>query len=679
METDIQQGAGAFDFPEDRPPGSQEETIIRRTFMLSHDDFPDVLPRKIVQLQYIGWPDQNVPDSPIQLLNLVKEVNALRQEYRASGTGSRRKTRRRAGGSSTIKEIETAPGPVLVHCSAGVGRTGSFVVVDAVLDAIRRETKNKLTKAANAQKGSGGGYSTSVSMGSLGSVESPSLSRQVSDDDPGIIRLDASGHEVLSSDSRSVKKRRSSGGAHSSGGMSALGELRLAGKASSTSLSSLKQASPSTSSLLEVSRRPQSRDISPMSPIPQRFATPQPVPASATGNSAPNSGSSSGVSFRLDSASPRAQLVASPSGMQELEEKRAPPVVTSSHLHHQHLNSSSSVSGSVSTSSSQNPSNSSVSTASTSVSMDWDRDSMNTSSTLPSSADERMTTFELKKSSLPLKKSGLSSAPFPDPQSPSKVTPVASSRSSRPSPAPNSSRMSGIQTTDPFADLELDRQRQAPMSRMPMSFHRIRQQDSDSLSALAMSRSPSPPLSGATTSIGPGSVIPPISDFKNTRRHAERHPASTSSSAYDYTAPRKIRLPREIRSYLDVKDASFSSGPSAPITIPGQEQTSSDILSSISSDSSTPSPLSEIDEPIRQVLEDMRLQRMSLCQSLRQYVFVHLAIIEGSLAILDEVKAELAASGDSEHSDHNNMFEARTRRTSSVKPDLSVSLTTGHI
>lgn len=51
---------------------------------------------------------------------------------------------------------------------------------------------------------------------------------------------------------------------------------------------------------------------------------------------------------------------------------------------------------------------------------------------------------------------------------------------------------------------------------------------------------------------------------------------------------------------------------------------------------SSPPPLSTYDEPIREVLEDMRQQRMSLCQSLRQYVFVHRAIIEGALAIVDE-------------------------------------------
>jgi len=53
-------------------------------------------------------------------------------------------------------------------------------------------------------------------------------------------------------------------------------------------------------------------------------------------------------------------------------------------------------------------------------------------------------------------------------------------------------------------------------------------------------------------------------------------------------------------------------------------------------DRHSPVLLSTLDEPIHRVIEDMREQRMSLCQSLRQYVFVHRAVIEGVLMLVDE-------------------------------------------
>ncbi|KAF7367403.1 hypothetical protein MSAN_00802900 [Mycena sanguinolenta] len=52
-----------------------------------------------------------------------------------------------------------------------------------------------------------------------------------------------------------------------------------------------------------------------------------------------------------------------------------------------------------------------------------------------------------------------------------------------------------------------------------------------------------------------------------------------------------------------------------------------------------PVRLSAFEDPIWEVIQDMREQRMSLCQSFRQYVFVHAAIIEGALMVADEERA----------------------------------------
>jgi protein tyrosine phosphatase len=69
----------------------------------------------VTQVHFLGWPDHGVPSSPDGVLRLIRLVNRLQ------------------GHSDTN-------GPVLVHCSAGCGRTGTFCVIDsaiAILTATR--------------------------------------------------------------------------------------------------------------------------------------------------------------------------------------------------------------------------------------------------------------------------------------------------------------------------------------------------------------------------------------------------------------------------------------------------------------------------------------------------------------------------------------------------------------
>jgi len=63
--------------------------------------------RVFVHNHFVGWPDMGVADQN-QLLNLIRL-------YRSSDTYTR-------------------AWPLLVHCSAGVGRTGTFLLTDAIFD-----------------------------------------------------------------------------------------------------------------------------------------------------------------------------------------------------------------------------------------------------------------------------------------------------------------------------------------------------------------------------------------------------------------------------------------------------------------------------------------------------------------------------------------------------------------
>uniref|UniRef100_A0A8C6P1H5 protein-tyrosine-phosphatase n=1 Tax=Nothobranchius furzeri TaxID=105023 RepID=A0A8C6P1H5_NOTFU len=70
--------------------------------------------RFIWHYQYLSWPDHGVPVEPGGVLWFLEEVNRTQ---------------------STMKDT----GPIVVHCSAGIGRTGTIIVIDILIDIIRRQ------------------------------------------------------------------------------------------------------------------------------------------------------------------------------------------------------------------------------------------------------------------------------------------------------------------------------------------------------------------------------------------------------------------------------------------------------------------------------------------------------------------------------------------------------------
>ncbi|XP_035698223.1 receptor-type tyrosine-protein phosphatase U-like isoform X2 [Branchiostoma floridae] len=68
--------------------------------------------REVLHFQYTSWPDYGVPKHPTSTINFVKRVKA---------------------------SIPRGAGPTIVHCSAGVGRSGTFITIAAMLDMIEEE------------------------------------------------------------------------------------------------------------------------------------------------------------------------------------------------------------------------------------------------------------------------------------------------------------------------------------------------------------------------------------------------------------------------------------------------------------------------------------------------------------------------------------------------------------
>ncbi|XP_032655704.1 tyrosine-protein phosphatase non-receptor type 9 [Chelonoidis abingdonii] len=79
--------------------------------------------RLVSHFQYLSWPDYGVPSSAATLIDFLGAVK-LQQRLAASALGPRFKGH--AGGP-----------PMIVHCSAGIGRTGTFCALDICLSQLQ--------------------------------------------------------------------------------------------------------------------------------------------------------------------------------------------------------------------------------------------------------------------------------------------------------------------------------------------------------------------------------------------------------------------------------------------------------------------------------------------------------------------------------------------------------------
>ncbi len=77
--------------------------------------------REVLQYHYTSWPDHGVPAHPLPVLSFI------RKSSKAAVVES----------NGCCSDPVASAGPIVVHCSAGVGRTGTYIAVDAVLRQIR--------------------------------------------------------------------------------------------------------------------------------------------------------------------------------------------------------------------------------------------------------------------------------------------------------------------------------------------------------------------------------------------------------------------------------------------------------------------------------------------------------------------------------------------------------------
>ncbi|KAM4708196.1 receptor-type tyrosine-protein phosphatase epsilon-like [Discoglossus pictus] len=91
---------------------AQTGAIVTRSFSLMKEG--STVQKEVQQLHYLQWPDHGVPNKPTGLVLVVKQMN----QFKLPGSG-----------------------PVIVHCSAGIGRTGTLIAFDVLLKMARAVKK----------------------------------------------------------------------------------------------------------------------------------------------------------------------------------------------------------------------------------------------------------------------------------------------------------------------------------------------------------------------------------------------------------------------------------------------------------------------------------------------------------------------------------------------------------
>jgi len=88
---------------------NDDPALIERTFKIKHETTHEE--RTIIHFQFVDWPDHGLPSCAIKFREMLHKV----------------------------EDLHTNESPILVHCSAGIGRTGTFCTVDYILKDLKRK------------------------------------------------------------------------------------------------------------------------------------------------------------------------------------------------------------------------------------------------------------------------------------------------------------------------------------------------------------------------------------------------------------------------------------------------------------------------------------------------------------------------------------------------------------
>lgn len=91
-----------------------ELKVVLKISLFSQNVKLDTSPLEVTQFQYTVWPDHGVPQQSTSLMAFIRRVR--------------------------VAHPPKSGAPLLVHCSAGVGRTGTFITLDSMMLQVKHKT-----------------------------------------------------------------------------------------------------------------------------------------------------------------------------------------------------------------------------------------------------------------------------------------------------------------------------------------------------------------------------------------------------------------------------------------------------------------------------------------------------------------------------------------------------------
>ena len=91
---------------------SADYTLVLLVYFLQSGE-PSSPPLAVTQFHYTAWPDHGVPSNAFSMIKFIRRVRKSHPYF-----------------SQDV---------LLVHCSAGVGRTGAFITLDSMLDRLKED------------------------------------------------------------------------------------------------------------------------------------------------------------------------------------------------------------------------------------------------------------------------------------------------------------------------------------------------------------------------------------------------------------------------------------------------------------------------------------------------------------------------------------------------------------